>query len=57
MTTSDMAEAPPEAFAPEQLDEFFQRGRKLFTAHVQSLMAGLGPDDVVVEYAAAQAGS
>ena len=50
MTTPDMAEAPPEAFTPEQLGEFFERGRKLFTAHVQPLMAGLGPGDVVVEY-------
>ena len=50
MTTNGMADAPPETFSEELLEEFFARGRKLFDVHLKPLLDGLDPDGLVVEY-------
>ena len=50
MTTPEMADAPPEAFPPALLEEFFQRGRKLFKKHVKPLLAEVAQGSMVAEY-------
>jgi SAM-dependent methyltransferase len=39
MTTDSMAEAPSTDFTPEQRDELFRKGRKLFARHLRKLLA------------------
>src|SRR5665213_2888767 len=39
MTTDSMAEAPPTDFTPEQRDELFRKGRKLYARHLRKVLA------------------
>ncbi len=50
MTTPEMAEAPPEGFSPELIEDFFRRGRKLYEGHIRPLAEGLAAGSRLVEY-------
>ena len=50
MTTSDMTDAPPDDFSPEQLDAFFAKGRALWSKHVAPLLKDAPAGALVTEY-------
>jgi SAM-dependent methyltransferase len=50
MTRPEMADAPPSDFTPEQLADFFARGRVLYDTHLKPLLGELEPGCLVVEY-------
>ena len=53
MSTREMADAPPEGFAPELLESFFAKGEKLFRKHIAATVSHAPdpPDEaLVVEY-------
>ena len=50
MTTAEMADAAPEDFTPEKLEEFFGRGRKLYRDHLAPLLETVPAGCSVVEY-------
>ncbi len=53
MTTDEMVEAPPTDFSPEQLDVFFDKGRRVFDKRIHGILER-SPDpleeSLVVEY-------
>ncbi len=50
MTTEGMADAPPQAFTPELLEDFFARGRQLFDTHLRPLLGDMPAGAVIAEY-------
>lgn len=50
MTVDAMADAPSQAFSPEQTAAFFRKGRRLYKDHLRVHVKAMDPSALVVEY-------
>jgi SAM-dependent methyltransferase len=52
MSTASFREADPREFSPQQLEELFAKGKKLFNHHVKPALRDIPPSDetLIVEY-------